>query len=117
MDKGDVKDLDPDKAFKQPDIFVARHLPKFAWEPLILTAHPRAYERVSVDQLTDLPTKTIVERAFALDSSRHFALMGRYPAFTARPDRWVTWWLGAVVKGLAMIMQYSAWLCELAATL
>lgn len=90
----------------QRTIGFARHLPQFAWEPLILTAHPRAYERVSVDQLTDLPTKTIVERAFALDSSRHFALMGRYPAFTARPDRWVTWWLGAVVKGLAMIRHY-----------
>ena len=24
----------------------ARHLPQFGWEPLVLTAHPRAYERV-----------------------------------------------------------------------
>jgi glycosyltransferase involved in cell wall biosynthesis len=90
----------------QRTISFARHLPKFGWEPLILTAHPRAYERVSDDQLMDLPSDTIVERAFALDSARHMAVMGRYPAFAARPDRWITWWLGAVPKGLAMIRNY-----------
>jgi len=90
----------------QRTIAFARHLPRFGWEPLILTAHPRAYERVSDDQLIDLPSNTIVEHAFALDSSRHIAVMGRYPAFAARPDRWVTWWLGAVPQGLAMIRNY-----------
>jgi len=39
----------------QRTISFARHLPSFGWEPLILTAHPRAYERVSHDQLGDLP--------------------------------------------------------------
>ena len=90
----------------QRTIGFARHLPRFGWEPLVLTAHPRAYERVSDDQLMDLPPDTIVERAFALDSSRQLAVMGRYPAFAARPDRWVTWWLGAVPKGLQMIRKY-----------
>jgi len=90
----------------QRTIGFARHLPRFGWEPLILSAHPRAYERVSDDQLTDLPPEAIVERAFALDSSRHIAVKGRYPAFAARPDRWVSWWLGAVPKGLAMIRNY-----------
>jgi glycosyltransferase involved in cell wall biosynthesis len=90
----------------QRTISFARHLPRFGWEPLILTAHPRAYERVSQDQLGDLPQDTIVERAFALDASRHLAVMGRYPGFAARPDRWVSWWLGAVPKGLAMIKAY-----------
>jgi glycosyltransferase involved in cell wall biosynthesis len=90
----------------QRTIGFARHLPQFGWEPLILTAHPRAYERVSDDQLRDLPPDAIVERAFAVDSSRHIAVMGRYPAFAARPDRWVTWWLGAVPKGLQMIRKY-----------
>ena len=84
----------------------ARYLPRFGWEPLVLTAHPRAYERSSADLLADVPPGTIVERAFALDSARHLALLGRYPAFTARPDRWVTWWLGAVPKALRMIAKY-----------
>lgn len=90
----------------QRTISFARHLPQFGWEPIILSAHPRAYERVSDDQLMDLPAETVVERAFALDSSRHIAVMGRYPGFLARPDRWVAWWLGAVPKGLGMIRKH-----------
>ncbi len=90
----------------QRTIAFARHLPRFGWEPLVLTAHPRAYERVSNDQLMDVPSSATVERAFALDSARHLAILGRYPVFTARPDRWVTWWLGAVPKGLEMIREY-----------
>jgi len=90
----------------QRTISFARHLPQFGWEPLILTAHPRAYERVTDDQLGDVPSDITVERAFALDTARHLAILGRYPAFAARPDRWVTWWLGAVPRGLAMIRKY-----------
>ncbi len=90
----------------QRTIGFARHLPRYGWEPLILTAHPRAYERVSDDQLMDVPSNVTIERAFALDSARHLAILGRYPAFAARPDRWVTWWLGAVPKGLTMIRKY-----------
>ena len=84
----------------------ARQLPHFGWDPLVLTAHPRAYERLSDDQLQDVSESTVVERAFALDASRHLSLRGRYPGFTARPDRWISWWLGAVPKGLAMLRKY-----------
>ena len=84
----------------------ARHLPQFGWEPLVLTADPRAYERVSDDQVDDVMAGSVVERAFALDSARHLAVLGRYPAFIARPDRWATWWLGAIPRGLAMIRKY-----------
>jgi glycosyltransferase involved in cell wall biosynthesis len=90
----------------QRTLSFARHLPNFGWEPLVLTAHPRAYERVSDDQLGDLPAGSIVERAFALDAAKHLAVGGRHLAITARPDRWVAWWLGAVPRGLAMIRKY-----------
>lgn len=90
----------------QRTLSFSRHLPRFGWEPLILTAHPRAYEHVSDDQLMDVPHGMTIERAFALDSSRHLAVRGRYPALVARPDRWVTWWLGAVPRGLEMIRKY-----------
>ena len=90
----------------QRTLYFTRHLPRFGWEPLVLTAHPRAYERVNRSQLDDTAATGVVERAFALDSARHLALVGRYPAFVARPDRWVTWWLGAVPRGLAMIRKY-----------
>ena len=90
----------------QRTLSFARHLPRFDWQPLILTAHSRAFANVSDDQLGDVPSGVIVERAFALDSSRHLALFGRYPAFAARPDRWITWWFGAVLRGLAMIRKH-----------
>ena len=84
----------------------ARHLPQFGWEPLILTADPRAYERVSDDLMNEIAAGTVVERAFALDAARQLSLRGRYPALAARPDRWISWWLGAVPRGTAMIRRY-----------
>ncbi len=85
----------------------ARHLPNFGWEPIILTANTRAYERTAEDQVKDLPEGLKVVRAPAWDTARHFSLAGRYPAFLARPDRWVSWWLGAVPAGRALIARYS----------
>lgn len=84
-----------------------RYLPKFGWSPLVLTAHPRAYEAVSDDQLAAVPPGTVVERAFALNTARHLSLLRRYPAFLARPDRWASWWLGAVPAGLRLIRRHG----------
>lgn len=81
----------------------SQYLPEFGWEPIVLTAHPRAYERTNSDLLEDVPKEITVERAFALDAARHLALFGRYPSTLAVPDRWATWWLGAVPKGLRLI--------------
>ena len=84
----------------------AQQLPALGWQPIVLTAHPRAYEQTSDDLAAAIPAEAIVSRAFALDSSRHLAIRGRYPAFTARPDRWVSWWFGAVPEGLRLIRRY-----------
>jgi len=54
----------------------------------------------------DLPEGLPVERAFALDAARHLSLFGRYPGILARPDRWISWWLGAVPAGLRLISRY-----------
>ncbi|MCB1961520.1 MAG: glycosyltransferase [Rhodocyclaceae bacterium] len=83
----------------------ARHLPEFGWQPIILTAHPRAYPSTTDDQLADIPDNVTVLRAPAWDASRHFSIGGRYPALLARPDRWISWWLGAVPAGLRAIKQ------------
>lgn len=82
----------------------AQYLPDFAWSPLVLTAHPRAYPAVS-DANAPLPDVP-VRRAFALDSAKHLAIAGRYPGLLARPDRWRSWWLGGVLSGLSMIRRY-----------
>lgn len=83
-----------------------RYLPEFGWEPMVLTAHPRAYERTSSDQLTDIPEGIVVARAPAFDAARHFAIAGRYPRFLARPDRWANWRLGAALTGWKLIRKY-----------
>ena len=85
----------------------SNYLPKFGWEPIVLSAHPRAYQKTSSDQLADISDQTIVHRAFALDASKHFSIMSRYPRILALPDRWVTWALGAIPMGLYLIKKYK----------
>jgi glycosyltransferase involved in cell wall biosynthesis len=82
------------------------YLPDYGWASLVLSAHPRAYQNASEGQLRDIPADTVVERAFALDTTRHLAIAGRYPGFLALPDPWVTWWIGGVFSGLRMIRKY-----------
>jgi glycosyltransferase involved in cell wall biosynthesis len=81
----------------------AQYLPRFGWEPLVLTTHPRAYEQTSDDLLEEIPPATVVHRAFALDTARHLSLFGRYPEFMARPDRWISWRFAAIRDGVRLI--------------
>ena len=83
-----------------------QQLPANGWQPLVLSAHPRAYSAVASDLLADIPAGTVVERAFALDTARHLAIAGRYPAILARPDRWRSWVLGAIPAGLRLIQRF-----------
>ena len=85
----------------------AQHLPKFDWQPMVLSASPRAYERVSQDLNADIPGGTVVRRAFALDTARHMSVAGRYFSAMARPDRWVSWRFDGVRQGMQMIRKYK----------
>jgi len=84
-----------------------QHLPALGWQPLVLSARPRAYENTSDDLLADVPAATVVRRAFALDTARHLQLKGRYLAWMARPDRWISWRIDAVRQGLRLIEEYK----------
>ncbi|UCV01941.1 glycosyltransferase [Dechloromonas denitrificans] len=84
-----------------------QHLPKFDWEPIVLSADPRAYERTSEDLMKDIPEGVVVRRAFALDTARHLSIAGRYIGAMARPDRWVSWKIGAVREGMRMIREFK----------
>ena len=85
----------------------ARHLPKYGWEPLIVTVHPRAYPRIGKDWSGNLPGSTVIKRSFALDSARHLAIQNRYFSYTAIPDRWATWWPCGVITCLQLIKKYK----------
>lgn len=84
----------------QRTVKFARYLPALGWQPLVLSAHPQAYQDASGPPYTGPAT---VKRAFALDSARHLALRGRYSRWTALPDRWISWLPGAVPAALRMI--------------
>ncbi len=84
----------------------AQYLPQSGWQPLVLSAHKRAYDNPGDDQLADIPADVPVRRAFALDSGRHLAVRGRYAGFLALPDRWVSWCLGAIPAGLALARRH-----------
>jgi hypothetical protein len=56
--------------------------------------------------LADIPEGLMVERAFGRDSARHLAFRGRHLRVLALPDRWVSWWVGAVPRGLGMIRRF-----------
>jgi glycosyltransferase involved in cell wall biosynthesis len=83
----------------------ARYLPDNGWEPIVLTAHPRAYERTSPDQLQDISPALRVVRAQAWDTARHLSIGGRYIGAMARPDRWRSWKYDAVHKGAELIRE------------
>ncbi len=84
---------------------LARYLPRHGWRPRVLTVHPRAYPSRSDAQMHEIDESLEVRRAFGLDTARHLALMGRHFGFMALPDRWVSWWLGAVFSGWRMCRQ------------
>ncbi|WP_289020802.1 hypothetical protein [Desulfobacter postgatei] len=86
----------------------ARHLPKFGWEPIIVSVHPRAYPASANDWFGGLSKSVIIRRAFAVDSARHLAIKGRYLGITAVPDRWVSWWIGGTWECLRLIRKYKA---------
>lgn len=84
-----------------------QHLPAFGWEPIVLSIDPRAYERTSSDLMSDIPSGTIVTRAFGLDTARHLSIAGRYVGSMARPDRWVSWQFDAVRRGRELIEKHK----------
>lgn len=80
-----------------------QNLPSLGWEPVVLTAHPRAHESTNQALLADVPASVRVVRTFALDTARQLAICGRYPGFLARPDRWQSWRFAAVAAGLTLL--------------
>lgn len=81
------------------------YLRDFGWEPIVLTADPRAYENLTDGQMGEIPAGMRVERAFALDSARQLSIRGRFPRVFALPDRWRSWWPAAVWRGWQVIRQ------------
>ena len=84
-----------------------QHLPALGWQPLVLSADPRAYAQISQDLIGEIPPQTVVRRAFALDTARHLNVGGRYLGWMARPDRWMSWRFAAVREGMRLIDEFK----------
>lgn len=82
-----------------------KYLPEFGWHPIVLTAALSAYPQNGADPCP-IPEGVDVTRAFALDTARHLAVRGSYLRWTALPDRWISWWPGAVLAGQRLIRKY-----------
>jgi glycosyltransferase involved in cell wall biosynthesis len=84
-----------------------QHLPALGWDPVVLTVRPEAYDRTGDDLSAEVLPNVHVERTFALDAARQLSIAGRYPAFAARPDRWMSWRFSAVAAGMRLIRRFE----------
>lgn len=80
-----------------------RHLDEIGWKVRVLTTSVAAYKNWHADQFAFIPKGIEVIRAYARDTSRHFACSGRYLGLMALPDLWQSWILGGLVSGLRAI--------------
>lgn len=86
----------------------SRYLPDLGWQPVVITAHPRAYESIDPRAEESLPNDLPIIHAFALDTKKHLSFRGAYPDLLALPDRWAAWVLGGVPAGLLAIRKHRA---------
>jgi len=85
----------------------SRFLPEHNWQPIVLAPNKGAYAMVGDDLMAEIHPNTIVARSWALDISRHLSIKGIYFNGLAIPDRWNSWVLSAVPKGLMLIKKYE----------
>ncbi|WP_432377774.1 glycosyltransferase [Duganella sp. P38] len=84
----------------------SQYLPQMHWQPVVLSAHPRAYGNPGNDQMGEIPASVPVCRPFALDTARHLSWRGRYLGWLALPDRWASWLVGALPAGLRLVRRH-----------
>lgn len=90
----------------QRPLSLLKYLPQNGWTPVVLSVHPRAYAQLDPRLLEQVSASVPVTRAMAFDTARHLSIQGRYLAWMAYPDRWVSWLLGAIPSGLLLIRRY-----------
>jgi glycosyltransferase involved in cell wall biosynthesis len=91
---------------QRPAKFV-RYLPQHGWTPYVLTANKEIYELEDRKAEDRVPADVHITRALALDAQRHLAFRGRYLGWTALPDRWASWVVTAVLKGVHTIYRHG----------
>lgn len=73
-----------------------RYLGQYGWRVTVIAPRVDAYAVTDAELQTQLPASCRVVRTGYLNTRRHFALFGRYPALLALPDVWAGWYPWAV---------------------
>lgn len=89
----------------QRSLAFSEYLPRYGWQPVVLTAKSTAYDATSESELARIPADLEVIRASAFDAARHFSVLGRYPGWLAVPDRWRSWQPFAIRAALDAVMR------------
>ncbi|REL33987.1 glycosyltransferase [Thalassotalea euphylliae] len=77
-----------------------RHLAENDWDVDVLTGSLKAYDRWEASQLSFIPEKVNVIRAFGRNTAKHLSIKGKYLGLMALPDNWQSWIFGGVISGL-----------------
>lgn len=73
-----------------------RYLRQYGWRSTVITPQREAFEARDDKLEREIPESVNVVRTPFLNTKRHFAIWGRYPALLAVPDRWIGWFPWAV---------------------
>lgn len=77
----------------------SRYLSEYGWRVTVIAPDAGAYDVVDRSLEAQIPPSVHVVRTPFLNTKRHLALRGRYPAILAVPDTWIGWLPWAVSAG------------------
>src|SRR5689334_10813428 len=81
----------------------SKHLPKHGWQPHVLTLRESLYGERDEGLLRDVPAEARIHRTHAFDATRHLAIRSRHLSAFAVPDRFATWLLFGITRGIHVI--------------
>lgn len=85
-----------------------RYLTDYGWRVTVLTAREDAYPLRDPGPLSQLPASARVVRTRFLNTKRHLAVRGVYPAWLAVPDVWIGWLPWALAAGRRVLREDPA---------
>lgn len=68
-----------------------RYLEQYGWRVTVIAPNVDSYDLTDPELETQVPASCRVVRTRYLNTKRHLALYGRYPALLAVPDTWIGW--------------------------
>jgi glycosyltransferase involved in cell wall biosynthesis len=79
-----------------------RFLSEFGWRVSVITVNASAYQVADPGLQAQIPSDVTVVRTRYINTKRHLAWRGFYPALLALPDVWIGWYPSAVRAALRL---------------